>query len=102
MHYKNGREAKVGDVVVGKGYNVKNAKGELATIGGVVVGITPGAGTCNIRIANRFVPWGSNQLQNVTYAVLLANGQIPLHCDIEYGQCDHFLHVEDAVNGEAQ
>ncbi|HOD84912.1 MAG: hypothetical protein BWX88_05122 [Planctomycetes bacterium ADurb.Bin126] len=98
MHYANGREAKLGDVVIGKGYNVKDEKGELKVIHGVVVGLTPGADCCNIRIAHGFKAWGTEQLETTPHTSLLANGQTPLMAeDIEYGQVDQFLHVEDAV-----
>jgi hypothetical protein len=98
MHYKNGRQAKVGDIVVSKGYNVKDSKGNLATICGLVVGITPGAGTCNIRVAHGFQPWATNELECAPHVSVICNGQPPLKAtDVEYGQCDHFLHVDDAV-----
>lgn len=98
MHYANGRESKLGDVVVGKGYNVKDQAGQLKRLVGIVVGLTPGAECCNIRVAHDFHPWASEHLQAAPYAVFLCNGQTPLCCpDIEYGQCDQFLHVEDAL-----
>lgn len=43
MHYKNGREAKVGDVIVTKDYN-----GIVGT--GVIVKANPGAETCNLTV----------------------------------------------------
>ena len=43
MHYQNGREVKVGDSVVGKGY-------DGTPIAGVVVKTIPGATTCNISV----------------------------------------------------
>lgn len=43
MHYKNGREAKLGDKVVGKDPN-GNA------IGGILVSAYPGSETCNGNI----------------------------------------------------
>ena len=43
MHYKNGREAKVGDTVVGKDCNGK-------PIAGVLYNAYPGAETCNGNI----------------------------------------------------
>lgn len=52
MHYKDGTEAKVGDLVIGKGYNVKNEKGEPAVFVGTVIGLVPGALSCNIRVAH--------------------------------------------------
>jgi hypothetical protein len=51
MHYANGREAKFGDLVKGRGYNLKHE------FTGVVCNLRPdskdseGKGTCNISIA---------------------------------------------------
>lgn len=44
-HYIDGTEAKVGDIVRGKPYNTPHE------VQGVVVGITPGTDTCNMRVA---------------------------------------------------
>lgn len=44
-HYKDGTEAKVGDVVKGKGYNIPHE------IIGTVVSIQPNADACNLRVA---------------------------------------------------
>src|SRR3972149_6934345 len=46
MHYKSGEEARLGDIVRGIGYNVKRE------IEGIVVGLTPGADTCNLQVAH--------------------------------------------------
>jgi hypothetical protein len=46
MHYKDGTPANLGDVVRGKGYNVKYE------IQGVVVNLNPGEETCNISVAH--------------------------------------------------
>jgi len=40
MHYKNGREAKIGDEIVGKNCSEK-------PIGGVLISINPQSDTCN-------------------------------------------------------
>lgn len=45
-HYKDGTEAKVGDVVKGKGYNVPHE------IIGKLVHITPGDTACNVVVAH--------------------------------------------------
>lgn len=45
MHYKNGREAKVGDGVVGRDWAGN-------PIAGVVVQCSPGATTCNIGVVS--------------------------------------------------
>lgn len=44
MHYKDGTEAKVGDLVKGTCYNTKGV------IVGVMLGITPGSNSCNCRV----------------------------------------------------
>ena len=46
MHYKNGREAKVGDLVIGKTYNTQNR-----TISGTIISITPGPDACSALVA---------------------------------------------------
>ena len=75
MHYKDGTEAKVGDIVKGKGYNIKHE------IIGKIIGITPGAKTCNCTIACvcQFTPVYKNE-----------HNQMHVVAHIEYGQCDHF------------
>lgn len=45
MHYKNGTPAHLGDIVKGKGYN------RPYEVQGIVVGLTPGAGSCDIHVA---------------------------------------------------
>jgi hypothetical protein len=45
MHYKDGTEAKAGDLVKGTVYNTKGV------IVGVMLGITPGSSACNCRVA---------------------------------------------------
>ena len=42
MHYKNGREAKVGDHVVGRSYSGPSS--------GVVVSAQAGSDTCNLQV----------------------------------------------------
>lgn len=71
MHYKDGTEAKIGDEVHGRGYNVKRE------ITGVVVHLTPGAKTCNLTVmhAARFDVYGGQSFPQLMF---------------EYGQCDHF------------
>jgi len=87
MHYSNGRPAKTGDHVIGKGYNLKGP------ISGIVAGITPGTDTCNVRILT-FVPYAPTaQPHGLSY---FSEGQT-FAPTMEYGQCDHFTHVEDAL-----
>lgn len=77
-HYKNGREAKLGDEVIGQGYNVKHP------ITGVVIGIKPGADTCNLTVVHAI---GRNWDHMTPHATF----------DYEYGQADAFLRVDDYV-----
>lgn len=51
MHYKDGTEAKVGDLVKGTAYNTKNADGTPRVIVGILLQVTPGSDTCNCQIA---------------------------------------------------
>lgn len=44
-HYKDGTAAKLGDLVRGRGYNLKYE------VQGVVVGLSPGQGACDIHVA---------------------------------------------------
>lgn len=47
MHYKDGTEAKVGDVVKGTVYNYGRGK----EIVGTMISITPGSDSCNCQVA---------------------------------------------------
>lgn len=51
MHYKDGTEAKVGDLVKGTAYNTKNPDKSPKTIVGTMLQITPGSETCNCIVA---------------------------------------------------
>lgn len=44
MHYRNGREAKVGDRVIGRTYNQKDL------VSGTLVSLTPGPDTCSAKV----------------------------------------------------
>lgn len=66
MHYKNGREAKDGDFVVGKAYT-----GPVGgqTVAGVVTKLNPGCQTCNGLLV---IPvFGGTQVHSVTIGDLL-------------------------------
>ncbi len=91
-HYTDGTEARTGDIVRGKGYNIKDEHGDLAEITGILLSVTPGSTACNISL---LVPdkdleepmrlYGSVGHRGVTGAFI--SGQI------EYGQADHFEKV---------
>ena len=72
MHYKNGRKAEVGDLVIGTTYNKSGVQV------GVVKSITPDAETCNCTLE---LPTRNFGLQ-----------------EQEYTQCDYLLHAEDAYH----
>jgi hypothetical protein len=88
-HYMDGSPAKIGDMVVGKGYNVPG------NITGVVVGIVPDSESCNIRVAHilyrevpaDYKPTDGERVYTHTY------GQpgIALKIDIEYGETKQFI-----------
>lgn len=92
-HYADGVEAKVGDIVRGKGYNVKDDNGELIEIVGVVLRVDSHASQCNITLLlpeeslGMFVPTpGSGpSLAGKTGAIIAG--------PLEYGQADHFVTV---------
>jgi hypothetical protein len=104
MHYKNGREAKVGDPVIGTGYNIKGV------IAGIVAGLTPGSDTCNIRVLTL------QQSEAVSLAGLSAHvhseyigtdeGKPEYETSLyrtvtEHGAVSSFLHAEDALEPKA-
>jgi hypothetical protein len=95
MHYKNGREAKLGDHVVGTGYNYKGV------LIGTVVGLVPGQSSCNIRIAVQTAQVGmfSSGASGLYFRETHPSPQEPVlvSLGIEYGQTDAFLNAEDAL-----
>lgn len=104
MHYKDGTEAKVGDLVKGTVYNTKGV------IVGVMLGITPGSNACNCRVAlvrqrplgDNVLPYGSPTSPHVG-AVFTGEGYELVHREgsgpdmtgslvgvkVDYSQCDH-------------
>lgn len=68
MHYGNGREAHVGDPVIGRVYNTPGI------VAGAVKSITPSTNTCNCTVVFPVV------------------GGIKE----DYTQCDYLFHAEDA------
>lgn len=69
-HYSDGTEAKAGDVVAGKTYNIGYP------ITGVVVGITPGADTCNCRIATAVDTGAAYGSQIPVAGILIDHGEV--------------------------
>jgi hypothetical protein len=84
-HYADGTPATPGDIVRGKGYNIKDESGELAEITAVVLHVNANAQACNITV---LVPDGCGGQFNTPAPDprfgALVTGRI------EYGQCDHF------------
>ena len=79
MHYKNGREAKAGDPVIGKTYN------RVGTQIGKIISINESSTTCNC-----------------TMAII---GDVLRPLQEEYTQCDCLFHADDAyasINGGDQ
>jgi hypothetical protein len=103
MHYANGRAAKAGDLVRGKGYNIKHE------IIGLLVYANPGASACNCKVAT--VTKGSGVLnnakpENVTKpdgCIFLGSFDPPsffgVLATLEYGQLDAFVAI-NPENGE--
>jgi hypothetical protein len=121
-HYANGQRAKVGDVVVGKGYNLKADDGTLRRFVGVVLSVDEGASTCNLRVARNFRPVSVADASLAAargnlYDLMAADSRMStagnftggradaiavyavpgvgawLTFDVEYGQVDQFLPV---------
>jgi len=97
MHYKDGTPAAVGDQIKGKPYNTDHE------IVGIMTSITPGADSCNCKVA--FV-----EVKNLDEVIIGSQGI--LSCDLskstpenpigekkliilreDYGQCSDFLKV---------
>jgi len=104
MHYANGRAAKAGDVVRGKGYNIKHE------IVGLLVFAIPASMACNCQVATvtqncpvlhyafpKAEPGADGQ---ISYA---GNSTSPsffgVQAQIEYGQLDAFVAI-DPKTGE--
>jgi hypothetical protein len=102
-HYSDGTEAKIGDLVVGSGYNVKRPNGSPATIAGTVVDITPGANSCNIKVAFARVKRLDAEFRYPDFDIYTPKGIVTDNNDrsrssilpaIEYGQADAFRLVK--------
>lgn len=109
MHYKNGRQAKAGDPVVGTTYNRQGVQV------GIVVGITPGMDTCNCRVAicdTSFAAGRVNAEQVIKIESAQMDSKSRVHKEfqedglyavalltpvIDYSECKALLHAEDAL-----
>jgi hypothetical protein len=102
MHYANGRAAKAGDIVRGKGYNIKHE------IVGLLIYAHPGSTACNCQVAtvtknspvlhyaypqpepdvNGGLVFGQADTYRSQYGVMAT---------IEYGQLDAFVAIDPAT-----
>lgn len=84
-HYKDGQEAKVGDIVRGKGYNI------LHEVTGPVVAVKPGD-TCNIEVgvADLHNIYGGNVSGILVRSTQSGSFDKILLVRIEYGECSAF------------
>lgn len=93
MHYANGRAANIGDVVRGKGYNIKHE------ITGLLLSANPAATACNCTIATvsvnsqvKALGWRDNKTGD--FAFQNSDGRVfvgEVVATLEYGQLDAFL-----------
>lgn len=105
MHYSNGRAARVGDVVRGKGYNIKHE------IVGLLLSANPGSLACNCSVATVSIGsqlkcngWikadGAFEFQHSILADgTLAPGPSEVIATTEYGQLDAFVAL-DPLTGD--
>lgn len=81
-HYKDGTPAAIGDIVRGRGYNLPY------DVQGVVTGLTPGAGSCDVHVAflRPHFPLGTRRAIHPTL-------------DEEHGTCGQFelVHRHPAI-----
>lgn len=93
-HYKDGTEAKIGDLVKGQGYNAKNPDGTAKTIVGTVVEVKAGQnkfGSCTLTVAYFGRP-ASGSVYSYMPCVIDAAGN-PLIVATEYGDTTTFEKV---------
>lgn len=99
MHYANGRAAKIGDLVRGRGYNLKHE------FTGVLVHATPASSACNCQIATVTspAPGTANAYKGVVPNLdgngwdVLSYASVKIEPQIEYGQLDAFLALDPAT-----
>lgn len=89
-HDVKGRLVEAGDVVKGRGYNVKHE------IVGPVVSVSPGASTCNVQVAYAAAHKVVGGLCGNGYVVSHPGGHVLVQACVEYGQADHFEIIQKA------
>jgi hypothetical protein len=104
MHYKNGREAKVGDPVVGRCYNTPGL------VAGTLVSITPGPDSCSALVAFIKSKPGATPLDWCTASPIKVMGtshhgsKEPLQALVyreDYAHCANLLHADDVAKDGA-
>lgn len=97
MHYKDGTEAKVGDLVKGTAYNTKDAKGQPRVIVGTMLQITPGSDTCNcvVGFVEHEPATVDNMMKRASYgesvvARRLNDGPVFVVAKTDYSECKAF------------
>lgn len=102
MHYANGRAAKIGDLVRGKGYNLKHE------FTGVIIQANPTGTACNCQIATIAPPPSIDAKRNMGssffgtlqatkdgtgWELVASHPNVIWHCT-EYGQLDAFVAID--------
>lgn len=102
MHYSDGTEAKVGDLVKGTCYNTKNADGTPRVVVGEMLQITPGSETCNCQVgffesepvSDEIRTYLINKgLYNVVTLAMLNAGTRRCVAKVDYSECKAFTLV---------
>jgi hypothetical protein len=99
MRYLDGTPALHGDIIIGKGYNIDH------DIIGTVIGLVPGVGACDIRIAVakvEMIPEGDNAVGYYRTGAMIHRNSLeePLFTvwpEIEYGTCKDFTLIRRAL-----
>lgn len=98
MHYANGRAAKAGDLVRGKGYNIKHE------IVGLLVYANPGATACNCQVAtvtkvSSVLHYAYPNTEPTADGCIFFKGMYPpslkgVEATLKYGQLDAFVAID--------
>ncbi len=96
MHYKNGREAKVGDLVIGKTYNTGGK-----TITGTLISLTPGPDSCSCEVGYLAVQPAENALERNPVRICGSEKhgsdgpRVVTSFKVDYSECKNLLHADD-------
>ena len=89
MHYKDGTPAKLGDIIKGHGYNVKNEDGTPKELTGIVIGLS-GGDTCNLRLGYDFADTAGYTPQDTASILDGRYNLVQVRCQMEYGETKAF------------